>query len=253
MLHVVLWKWRQYAFRESYTYKHVNQVATMLRNFTSIPMRVICITDDSYGIDSPTQTYALWKDHENLPNVTGRHLPSCYRRLRLFDRETQESLGIAVGDRVCSLDLDSIIVQSLDDFWKWLDEQDCAFAGWGVPGTYHKFVFNGSFWYFKAGDHLQHMWSSFNPQVSPRETMAKGFLGSDQAWLSFNFVKRKDVVAINYPVFASYSREVRRQGRIDAKTKIVFFHGARKPWHAQERRQQAWITRYWPGGPNEPR
>lgn len=254
MLHVILWKWVQSNFRETYSYKHVNIVANMLRNFTTIPMRVICITDDPYGIDSPTIVFPLWKEHDNVANATGRHLPSCYRRLKLFDRATQESLEIEEGDRVVSLDLDSIIVQPLDEFWKSLDEHNGIFAGWGVRGTYHELVFNGSFWSFKAGSHLQHVWSSFDPRISPRETLAKGFLGSDQSWLSMNFAKRSDVQPIRYPVFASYPREVRRMGRIDARTKIIFFHGSRKPWHQIERRQQPWIQKHWPSeNPHEPR
>jgi hypothetical protein len=75
--------------------------------------------------------------------------------------------------------------------------------------------------------------------------MSAGFLGSDQGWLSLQFAKSNDTCPIRYPEFASYPREVRRTGLIDKRTKIIFFHGSRKPWHIQEQRDQPWIAKYW--------
>lgn len=254
MIHVIVWLWTQPDFRESYTYKQVNQVSRMVRGHTTMPVRILAVTDNVYGIDAPTETYPLWKDFENLPNATGRHLPSCYRRLRLFDHATQKAMGIKDGDVICSLDLDSIVTGDLDPLFKKITDSTAVFTGWGVRGTYHEMVFNGSFWAFKAGSHLQHVWSDFDPGISPRETLAKMFLGSDQSWLSRQFAKRSDVQPIRYPEFASYPREVKRMGKLDARTRIVFFHGARKPWHPIERQAHPWIVRHWPGdNPHEPR
>lgn len=252
MIHFILWRWVQPNFRELYNYKHVNMMSKMIRSHVTMEHRVLNITDDTYGVDEPTKTFPLWKDFENIPNATGRHLPSCYRRLKLFDWKTQQELGIKEGDRIISLDLDSIIVGSLDKTLENLQASSAVFAGWGVRGTYHEMVFNGSFWTFRAGPHLQHIWSDFDPLVSPRLTLSKGFLGSDQSWLSMNFAKRSDIYALRYPEFASYPREIRRLGKVDARTKIVFFHGSRKPWHPIERRQSSWIANHWlPENPHE--
>lgn len=245
MLHFVLWKWVQPGFRESYTARYVDIVVNMLKTYCTLPHRVVCVTDDFTGLEN-VETFPLWTDHAEIPNATGRHLPTCYRRLKLFDRPTQIDLGFLEGERIVSLDLDSIITGQLDDLFNRLDAGDSIFAGWGVRGTYHEMVFNGSFWTFQAGTHLQHVWSDFDPLVSPRETLVKGFLGSDQSWLSKHFAKRKDIHAFHYPEFASYPREIRRLGRVDSRTKIVFFHGSRKPWHPVERHQQPWITKAWP-------
>jgi hypothetical protein len=106
-------------------------------------------------------------------------------------------------------------------------------------------VFNGSFFAFKVGATLQHVWSAFDPMKSPRETIQKGFLGSDQSWISMHFSKRDDVHPIHYPHFASYPREIRRTGRLNSSTRIVFFHGSRKPWHVQEQRAMPWIQTHW--------
>lgn len=246
MLHVILWKWQQRNFRETYTFQHVNLVSQMIRyNLPGIDVRVVCVTDEPYGIDKPTQTFPLWNDHDGVANVTGQHLPSCYRRLKLFDRSTQIALGIREGERIMSLDLDTIILRPFNDVLERIDECGAVYSGWVVRGTFHRRVFNGSFWTFSAGKHLQHMWSAFDPRHSPREALSKGFLGSDQGWLSMHFAKHDDALGIGFPEFASYPRDVRHQRRVDDRTKIVFFHGARKPWHVQERLDNPWINQVW--------
>lgn len=246
MLHVVLWKWVQPNFRERYTDLHVNIVAQMVRrNIQRRAVRVHCITDEPHGIWEPTIVHELWRDFDDLPNVTGKHLPSCYRRLKLFDRATQEKLGIVVGDRVCSLDLDSIVLLQLDDVLDQIETSKAPYGGWAVPGTYHKTVFNGSFWTFVAGDHMQHVWSTFDPKDSPKQAFTNGFLGSDQGWLSFKFARDPNSFAIRFPDFASYPREIRRSGLLDRRTKVVFFHGSRKPWHPDELKKHPWIVRAW--------
>lgn len=250
MLHFVLFKWQQFKFRETYTDQHVNIVAGMLRrNVLKHPFKIHCVTDQPYGIDGKVIVHDLWRDHDDLPNVTGQHLPSCYRRLKLFDRETQTSLGIATGERIVSIDLDSIILQPLDDVFDRIEGTQCNFAGWGVRGTFHQTVYNGSFWSFKAGNHLQHIWSGFDPKTSPRKALTSGFLGSDQGWLSMNFARDPNTCPIRFPDFASYPREVKRTAVLDRRTKVVFFHGSRKPWHAEEMKRQPWIIRAWRENP----
>lgn len=228
-----------------YTSRFVNIVSGMVRKHLGAEHRIICVTDEPEGIEAPTETFPLWDDHSALKNATGAHLPSCYRRLRLFDRETQEVMGIAAGERIVSLDLDSIVLGPLDDLFDRIEKSGCVFAGWGVRGVYHQTVYNGSFWTFTAGKHMQKLWSSFDPKESPRLCLQKSFLGSDQAWLSMNFTSRVDALPIRFPDFASYPREVKRSGTLDRRTKIVFFHGARKPWHQVELRSQPWITNHW--------
>lgn len=250
MLTVVLWKWKQSNFRETYTYEHVNIMTRMLsRHLSGAPHRIVCVTDDPYGVDPPATTFPLWEDHSNIANITGRHLPSCYRRLKLFDYKTQKELGVRPGDRIISIDLDSIVLQDLKPVLEQMDKSAAIFSGWGVRGTYHQRVFNGSFWSFRAGEHLQYMWSAFDPMKSPREALTKGFLGSDQGWISMHMAKRSDVCSIQHPEFASYPREVRRTGVLDRRTRVVFFHGARKPWHPEEKKSQPWISREWRRGP----
>jgi len=240
MLHIVLWKWTQKGFREKYTSEHVNIMAAMIaRNFKHIPYRVICITDNAEGIDDTVQTFPLWSDFKDMHNASGVHLPSCYRRLRLFDPATQDSLGIRMGERIVSIDLDTVIVGSLNGLFS----RGERFVGWAVRGTRHIRVFNGSFFMFNAGD-LDIVWTNFDPETSPQLAQKAGYFGSDQSWMSYMLSKRTDCAGWSYPVIASYPREVARRP-LPKGCSIVFFHGKRKPWHPNVQAESRWILQNW--------
>lgn len=240
MLHVVLWKWTQPFASRSYTSEHVNMMAAMLHhNLRGVRYRIICVTDDDTNIVE-CETYPLWNDHDQIANASGHHLPSCYRRLRLYDPHTQVDMGIARGDRILSLDIDTVICNSIVDVVR----TEGRFVGWQVPGRYHPRVFNGSFQMFTAGD-LEHIWRDFDPYVSPKMVNQKMFMGSDQAWISYNMVGKEGSVGLRYPVIASYPSHVQRMAQHSAKTKILFFNGTLKPWSPEAIRRTPWITSYW--------
>lgn len=243
--HIVLWKWYQPNAMEHYQADHVNAMVRMLApHLKGLRWRIICITDDANKIDS-CETFKLWDDCKQLVNATKAHLPSCYRRLKLYDPETQAKLGIKEGDRIISLDLDSIICNSLVPTLLRKER----FLGWQLPGTYHPKVFNGSFQMFTAGD-LSHIWTEFDPETSPAEAFAAKFLGSDQSWISYKLVAQEGCDGVDYPVFASYPKHVKALAHFRKDTAIVFFHGKRKPWHRQAMQESAWIKRYVSYGPN---
>lgn len=254
MINILIWKWKPHYDTtpkpvqgrnpiksvETYTAAHVNTMAAMLRkNMHGDPMRIICITDDPTGIDK-CETFPLWNDYNTLFNVSGKHLPSCYRRLKMFDLPTLNEMGIAKGQRVASIDIDSVIVGDMRPIF---DKQG-PFVGWGVRGTFHPRVFNGSFSMWDAGA-WQDLWSTFNPIESPKQANAKGYFGSDQGWISMNLAKRVDVQSHGYPMMVSWPNEARRLGKIDIRNRVVFFHGRQKPWHPDTIRISPWITKYW--------
>lgn len=239
MLHVVLWKWNQPNAREHYTSEHVNMMAAMLRRALGrMPYRVVCVTDDSYGVD--TEVYPLWPDCDNLANATRRDLPSCYRRLKLFDQDTQRQMGIEKGERILSIDLDTLLTGDITGLVSRRDR----FLGWALKGDHHPKVFNGSFQMFTAGD-LEFIWKEFDPVVSPKEAARANFKGSDQAWLSYRLVNMHDCDGLVSPEVVSYPNEIRRLALLDARTRIIFFHGRRKPWHQAALDESPWIKRYW--------
>ena len=240
MLQVVLWKWEQPGANRVYLPEHVNVMCSMLRrNLVNQPHRIVCVTDDASGI-TECETAPLWDDVNDLPNATGRHLPSCYRRLKLFDRATQKSIGIDKGDRIMGIDLDALITGDLRPVVRTEGE----FVGWHLMRSDKKFVFNGSLQMFTAGK-LQEIWSEFDPATSPKEAYHAGFKGSDQSWLSYKLCDRPGATGLVYPIVSSYPLQNRIMGELKHATRIIFFHGSQKPWDPQARLNSRWIDRYW--------
>jgi hypothetical protein len=240
MLHIVLWKWTQPNPMTEYTAEHVNVMVSMLnRNLANTRHRIVCVTDNPDGIVG-CETFPLWKDAGDLLNATKVYLPSCYRRLKLYDPATQALMGIPAGDRIMSIDLDTVIAGPLDR----LVATEGRFIGWELRGTYRPKVFNGSLQMFTAGD-LAHIWKEFNPATSPKQAANAGFLGSDQAWLSMNLIGTPGATGLKWPLVASYPLNVRLQNQLDPDTRIVFYHGRIKPW-SDEARTETYITqRLW--------
>lgn len=237
---IVLWKWDQPNALEVYTANHVNVMVSMLRrNLDGIKARIICVTDDANGV-TECETYPLWPDLNNRANRTNHVLPSCYRRLKLYDNATQRDMGFDVGDRIVSIDLDTLITNQLRDVL----QTEGLFVGWELKGTYHERVFNGSFQMFTAGT-LQWIWSEFDAQRSPNDAYNAGYLGSDQAWLSWKLVTRDDVVGLKWPQVASYPLHVRPPRSWDQRTSLVFYHGRTKPWHPQAYRETELSKHFW--------
>jgi hypothetical protein len=240
MIHFVTWKWGQPGFKTTYTAEHVNVMAAMIKRHCPMPHRVICVTDEQSHVN--VSTYPLWDDHSKLRNASGIHLPSCYRRLKLFDEATQQKLGIAPGHRVCSIDIDALIV---DDMTPLLVKKD-SFLGWLVPGTKHPRVINGSMWMFTAGAEYQWMWDNFRPDKSPEEALKAGFFGSDQSYISHQLVYGQATGGwTSAEGVISYPREVRASRRLPPHARVVFFHGKRKPWDPFTRLESRWIDKYW--------
>jgi len=241
MLHIVLWKWLQPGFRVTYTHEHVNALAASIKKrMNGEKYRVVCVTDDAANIDIGVDVYPLWKDHSTTPNISGPHLPSCYRRLRLFDPTTQREMGIRADDRILSLDLDTAIAGDLS----LLTRRKERFVGWAVRGTRHIRVFNGSLFLFTAGDWSE-LWTDFDAGVSPKKAFQAGFFGSDQGWLSLNLAKRTDCAGWTFPQVVSYPREVQRRPKLPNGCVLVSFHGRHKPWLPETQRNSPWVKEIW--------
>lgn len=240
MLQIVLWKWKGHNRR--FEPDFVNIMCNMLRrNLPHYPHRIICVTDDPYGIVE-CETAHLWTDYHDVANASGKHLPSCYRRLKLYDATTQKELGIDKGDRILGLDLDALICTDIRN----IVETPGKYVGWELRGSHHPRVFNGSFQMFDAGT-LQDIWSEFNndPLGAIQAAGHAGFKGSDQAWLSYKLINDEGSVGLRWPDVSSYPLQNKVQGILRRDNRIIFFHGSQKPWDPQARQSTPWIDRYW--------
>lgn len=252
MLHILVWKWHQPGYEFVYTAEHVNIMDSMLRRNLSIPYRLICITDDPTDINC--ETYRLWNDLEDLPNDSWKDLdvnkdktfPSCYRRLKIFTKETTRALGINDNDRVVSMDLDMVITANLDALF----DREENFVGWhGGSGDGRKLKlngYNGSLWMFRAGT-CEFLWDEFDREKSPTEAKEAGYYGSDQGWLSYKLYGNnpqwtcEDGVCRYYPVLSKYEDGK----KLPPGTKIAVFCGKWKPWQDEVIVHSPWIKKHY--------
>lgn len=236
MIHAISWKWSSPTYKHKFSAEHVNAHARMVRRNYDGGLRQVCVTDDPASIE--IETFPLWGDFAGLSNNAGGEYPSCYRRLKLFDPRTQAALGISPGDRVVSLDLDMVVTGDLNPLW----DRNEPFVGWAVKNRFHGRVFNGSMWMFRAGA-FPEIWADFHPEKSPQIARDAGYLGSDQAWMSY-------MVGADQ---AGWTREDGIYTRMEVKAKrvpphdcrVVMFHGSLKPWQAIASGDAEWAKQYW--------
>lgn len=199
-LHIVLWLWK--GWRPVYDRRDVAYVMRQLRAHGDLPAatRVVCLTDRPTDWQKATNDamgvleLPLWPELEGLSMGVApsypwlpafRGVPNCYRRLRIFDPEVQAELGIKPGDIIMSMDLDSVVMGSI---------QKLIQSFYAIPGVDFMAMegrvskIHGALFAFRAGTH-QHVWKDFDPARSPGRLRNPGakrphYVGSDQAWMS---------------------------------------------------------------------
>lgn len=170
-LTVVTFKWNTPGYRAQFTAAHVRTLQRMVARHYPDPHRFVCFTDDPAGIEDVA--LPLWDDHAAVPNPTGGGRPSCYRRLKLWDPAMAEVLGT----RFVMLDLDVVICADLRPV---LNRPEDVVM-WRSPSG--EWAYNGAMFMANTGARPQ-VWTDFDPIDSPKATHARGYRGSDQAWLS---------------------------------------------------------------------
>jgi hypothetical protein len=201
-----------------YTADHVNTLARMIDRHHAKPHRLICVTNEPTGVDWRITKVYDDADFADWPSPHGRGAPSCYRRLRLFQRDAWETFG----ERIVAIDLDTVITGDITPLF----ERDEAFVGWQDPLSPRQLC--GSLWMLRAGAHSE-VWDNFGRQ-GVTAAYSAGLRGSDQAWLSHclpdapRWTDRDGV----------YSFRAHCAYRLPRDARIVFFHGQRKPWDVSD-------------------
>lgn len=241
MLTVVTWKWLKIGYRSSFTAEHVNTLKAMVARHYPDPHRFVCVTDDSAGLDEDIETIEIGDELARIKNPSWPKGPSCYRRLRMFSHE------FGFGPRIVSLDLDTVITGDLRPIFN----RPEPMVLWADP-LFPQRMYCGSMVLFNA-EAFDFLYRQFDPDVSPRLAHEAGCMGSDQGWISYK-------LGPNMPVWTAqdgvYSFRVHFQGKdrkisapprhdLPGNARIVFFHGAKDPWHPDVQRQYPWITDHW--------
>lgn len=218
-LTVVTWKWQSPSgSRCRYSAAHVLTLERMVRRHYRQPYRFVCVTDDRRGLET-IETLADPGDFASVPSPHGRTHPSCYRRLRLFAPDA----GDLFGDRIVSLDLDTVITGDVTDLW----DRPEAFVAWADP--MHARHYNASMLLIAAGSR-PHVWTQFDPQRSPPEALAAGRKGSDQGWITHCLGAGEAIWTSRDGVYSYRCDVMPRQGQLPTDARVVFFHGRVKPW-----------------------
>jgi hypothetical protein len=232
----VTFRWRAPpGYRKSFPAETVNIHRRMIARHYPHPHRYVHVTDDPTGITEPDiEVFELWRDLAHVPNPFHGG-PSCYRRLKLF----AGNAGGWLGQRICMMDLDCVIVRDLtpllhvpDDFKIWQN----PLSGHVAPRrrTISKrgpvtHCYNGGFWLLTAGARRE-LWDDFDPVRSPIETKQAGFFGSDQAWIAYRLGGGESVWTPTDGVY-SWKFHVKQKfgGRLPDNARVVFFHGKPGP------------------------
>lgn len=231
-LTVCTWKWKpKPGYRSTFDASAVNTLRAMVARHYRQPHEFVCLTDDPSGIDPEIRTVPIWDDFADLP---GPHGVNCYRRLRAFSAEAAE----LIGPRFVSLDLDVVLVGDVAPLW----DRPEDFVIWGDVAR--DTPYNGSMWLLRAGTRRQ-VWETFDPERSPAQTRALGYVGSDQAWIGACLGPGETRWTTRDGVYSWRVHLRRGRDVLPAGARIVMFHGADDPWMPHVRQRQPWVARHY--------
>lgn len=131
-----------------------------------MPHKFVCVTDDEIdGIDT-------------IPLDWSKHVPgTCFIRLMQRRKDYGELIG---SGRVLNLDLDMVVVGSLDEIAS-RKEENVFWLNPNFPSPGRAY-YQTSIQLFTPGT-LTELYSMFNPQTTPRHVNWR-FGGAEQAWVS---------------------------------------------------------------------
>jgi hypothetical protein len=234
----VCWRWRpQQGYRSKFSAETVNVLYSMLKRHYLAPFELVCVTDDpTPEIRREVRVIKLWSDYANVPSPHGRLNPSCYRRLKMYAR----GAGKMFGPRICSIDLDVVIVRDITRLF----DLSVEFKMYGdtARGT----PYNGSLQYFRA-DARPQLWEKFDPMTSPALGLRLKYIGSDQAWIGACLGPNEAKFTKADGVY-SYRNQIQNapwSGRLPPDARIVVFHGHADPWCPHVQRKLKWVAEHY--------
>jgi hypothetical protein len=220
---------------------YVNRLYHGVKNNLNRPFRFVCFTDDDAGLEEGIESFAL-------PPITipAEHTVSPWRKLSLFSKDLADLSG-----KTLFLDLDVIIVDSLDGFFDY-SEDFSIIENWTQKG---RGIGNSSVYCFNIGQHAEILEYYESNQD---EVFAK--YSNEQIYLSLNIKDKQywpEAWCKSFK-FHAIPRGIKRlfvEPSIPNGCKIVVFHGYPNPDQAMIGdygkklrkffKPAKWIEKYW--------
>lgn len=227
---VITWRWDNGEHPKKhlrFSANHVNILYRMLDRFTTVPYEKVCITDDPKGIDPDIRIVPLWDDL--------RDMGACYTRLKAFAPEMQHILG----PKFLWLDLDTVICGNMDHILT--DPSDFKM----YADTHNRTYYNGSVVMYKSGTYPT-LWTEFNRRESPRVGKLRGFIGSDQAWISAHLGPHQPKFKTDDGIysFRIHFEKINRRS-LPTNASMILFHGRHDPSQPEVQARYPWVKEYW--------
>lgn len=234
---IVTFKWKgPEHYRSKYTAAHVNTLRRMFERHLHIAHDFVCVTDDPADLDEGIRVVPLWSDHGQLPSPHGPSEPSCFRRLRLFARDTEAIIG---AKRFAWCDLDVVLTGDVTPIFS--RTEPIVLLPAGSPNI----PFNGSMVMMDAGCRPE-VWETFDPASSPHRNVEAKCLGSDQGHISFCLKDKGEAQWKPGPngdgIYFMHRHNIRDQLPSDAR--LVSFHGRGDPWSPRFS-HIAWVRKHY--------
>lgn len=222
-----------------YSADYVNKLYSMVQRHCTLDFEMVCLTDDSKGIDS---------------NITVLKLPGNLQgwwcKPYMFSNE------LPLNGTVLYMDLDIVIANNIDQLFTWEESSWCTIRDFTrkMRPTWQKY--NSSVVRFKTGQ-LSHFWENF---VNDQKNIQQRWHG-DQDWL-YDIALRSKTTAKLFPDkwILSWKWEIRRdktfkQGTPRGKRQlrtiehvvppdeccVCVFHGDPNPEHCAD----PWVVDNW--------
>jgi hypothetical protein len=163
-------------------------------------------------------------------------VPGCFCRLRMFDPAWQERHGITIGDRIVSIDLDTVITGPLDPLF----DIDDPFAILLNANSSNPCRYNGSVFSFLAG-YRPDVWSDFSLKAASQ--IKYDSFPDDQAWLNHEIPDAKRwEVGPESGIFAYCKPHWPKGDALPKDARIVAFPGWRDP---SKFTHLSWVKENW--------
>lgn len=236
MISFVTWLWQTPGYRTTFLSEHVNALFTMIDRHYAAPHRNICVTNMPKGIRRGIEVVPDDEDFSGVQNPSGAHSPSCYRRLRMFQRDA----GEVFGERFVSMDLDTVIVNDIQPLF----DRPEDFVIWAQSDPLSRGWVNGSLMMLRAGTRPE-VWERFDPQTSPRLARSAGSAGSDQGWIGYVLGKKQATWTKADGVYSFRVHIAPNGNRLPPDARLVSFHGKVSP-HDYNMGDVPWIREHYP-------